>query len=69
MTAKSTGDSEGSGNERTVRVGVIDSRHLLLVGAGPGLGLAVAQLCFRRVSSDFGRSEHRPVGRTREQLG
>jgi short-subunit dehydrogenase len=42
MTAKSTGDSEGSGREGTVRVGVIDSRHLLLVGAGPGLGLAVA---------------------------
>jgi short-subunit dehydrogenase len=42
MTAKSTGDSERSGSERTVRVGVIDRRHLLLVGAGPGLGLAVA---------------------------
>src|SRR3984885_6579028 len=42
MTAKSTDDSERSGIERTVRVGVIDSRHLLLVGAGPGLGLAVA---------------------------
>src|ERR1700733_2553580 len=43
MTAKSTDDSERSGIERTVRVGVIDSRHLLLVGAGPGLGLAVAR--------------------------
>jgi short-subunit dehydrogenase len=43
MTAKSTGDSEGSGREGTARVGVIDSRHLLLVGAGPGLGLAVAR--------------------------
>jgi short-subunit dehydrogenase len=42
MTAKSTGDSEGSGSEGTVRVGAIDNRHLLLVGAGPGLGLAVA---------------------------
>ena len=42
MTAKSTGDSEGSRGEATVRVGVIDPRHLLLVGAGPGLGLAVA---------------------------
>jgi NADP-dependent 3-hydroxy acid dehydrogenase YdfG len=41
MTAKSTGDSEGS-RGATVRVGVIDRRHLLLVGAGPGLGLAVA---------------------------
>jgi len=29
-------------SEETVRVGVIDSRHLLLVGAGPGLGLAIA---------------------------
>jgi short-subunit dehydrogenase len=42
MTAKSTGDSEGSRSEGMVRVGAIDSRHLLLVGAGPGLGLAVA---------------------------
>jgi short-subunit dehydrogenase len=42
MTAKSTGDSEGSRSEGTVRVGVVDRRHLLLVGAGPGLGLAVA---------------------------
>ena len=43
MTAKSTGDSEGSRSEGTVRVGVIDSRYLLLVGAGPGLGLAGAR--------------------------
>src|ERR1700688_1788155 len=42
MTAKSTGDSEGSRGEGTVRVGVIDRRHVLLVGAGPGLGSAVA---------------------------
>jgi short-subunit dehydrogenase len=42
MTPRSPGDSEGRGSEGTVRVGVIDSRHLLLVGAGPGLGLAVA---------------------------
>jgi short-subunit dehydrogenase len=42
MTAKSTRGSEGSRGEGTVRVGVIDRRHLLLVGAGPGLGLAVA---------------------------
>ena len=42
MTATSTGDSEGSGREGAVRVGAIDSRHLLLVGAGPGLGFAVA---------------------------
>src|SRR5579862_6661750 len=37
------GDSEGSSSEDTVRVGTIDRRHLLLVGAGPGLGLAVAR--------------------------
>lgn len=38
-----TGDSEGSSREDTVRVGTIDPRRLLLVGAGPGLGLAVAR--------------------------
>jgi short-subunit dehydrogenase len=38
-----TGDSEGSSSEDTVRVGTIDRGHLLLVGAGPGLGLAVAR--------------------------
>ena len=38
-----TGDSEGSSSEDTVRVGTIDHGHLLLVGAGPGLGLAVAR--------------------------
>jgi short-subunit dehydrogenase len=38
-----TGDSEGSGSEDAIRVGTIDRRHLLLVGAGPGLGLAVAR--------------------------
>ena len=38
-----TGDSEGSSSEATVRVGTIDRGHLLLVGAGPGLGLAVAR--------------------------
>jgi short-subunit dehydrogenase len=42
LAVKSTGDSERSQSEGTVRVGVIDRRHLLLVGAGPGLGLAVA---------------------------
>jgi short-subunit dehydrogenase len=36
------GDSEGS-SEDTVGVGTIDRGHLLLVGAGPGLGLAVAR--------------------------
>jgi short-subunit dehydrogenase len=39
----STGDSEGSSSEDTLRVGTIDRGHLLLVGAGPGLGLAVAR--------------------------
>src|SRR3984893_8601013 len=43
MAAKSTVDSEGSRSGGAVHVGVIDRRHLLLVGAGPGLGLAVAR--------------------------
>jgi short-subunit dehydrogenase len=43
MAAKSTGNSEGSRSGGAVHVGVIDRRHLLLVGAGPGLGLAVAR--------------------------
>ena len=38
-----TGDPEGSSSEDRVRVGTIDRGHLLLVGAGPGLGLAVAR--------------------------
>jgi len=38
-----TGDSEGSSSEDAVRVGTIDRDHLLLVGAGPGLGVAVAR--------------------------
>jgi len=38
-----TGDSERSSGEDTVGVGTIDRGHLLLVGAGPGLGLAVAR--------------------------
>ena len=38
MTGTPTGDLEGSGG-----VGTVDRRHLLLVGAGPGLGLAVAR--------------------------
>jgi short-subunit dehydrogenase len=36
MTGTPTSDPEASGN------GSLDSRHLLLVGAGPGLGMAVA---------------------------
>jgi short-subunit dehydrogenase len=42
MTRVPTGKSEGNGSGQKVRAGSIDSRHLLLVGAGPGLGLAVA---------------------------
>ncbi len=38
-----TGDSKVSSSGDTVRVGTIDRGHLLLVGAGPGLGLAVAR--------------------------
>jgi len=38
-----TGDPEGSSSEDTVGVGTIDRSHLLLVGAGPGLGSAVAR--------------------------
>jgi short-subunit dehydrogenase len=38
-----TGDSERSSSEDTAGVGTIDRGHLLLVGAGPGLGLAVAR--------------------------
>jgi short-subunit dehydrogenase len=38
MTGTSTSDPEGSGG-----VGTVDGSHLLLVGAGPGLGLAIAR--------------------------
>jgi short-subunit dehydrogenase len=38
MTGTPTGDPDRSGG-----VGTVDSSHLLLVGAGPGLGLAVAR--------------------------
>jgi short-subunit dehydrogenase len=38
-----TDDSEGRSRADTVRVGTIDRRHLILAGAGPGLGLAVAR--------------------------
>ena len=38
MTGTPTSDPDGSG-----AVGTVDSSHLLLVGAGPGLGLAVAR--------------------------
>jgi short-subunit dehydrogenase len=39
----STADSEENGRAETVRVGTVDGRRLLLAGAGPGLGLAVAR--------------------------
>jgi short-subunit dehydrogenase len=42
MTTVPTSDSKGRGSEGT-RVGTIDRGRLLLVGAGPGLGLAVAR--------------------------
>jgi short-subunit dehydrogenase len=42
MTRASAGESGGSGSRETVRPGSIDNGHLLLVGAGAGLGLAVA---------------------------
>ncbi len=42
MTREPTGESEGNGSGDKVRAGSTDSAHLLLVGAGPGLGLAIA---------------------------
>src|SRR5580698_9016074 len=42
MTRVPTGESEENVSQERIRAGSIDSRHLLLVGAGPGLGLAVA---------------------------
>jgi len=38
MAATSPSEPEGSGG-----VGAVDANHLLLVGAGPGLGLAIAR--------------------------
>jgi short-subunit dehydrogenase len=38
-----TSDREGSPRGEAADVGPVDRRHLLLVGAGPGLGLAVAR--------------------------
>ena len=43
MTGVPMGGPEGSDSPRKVRAGSIDSGHLLLVGAGPGLGLAIAR--------------------------
>jgi short-subunit dehydrogenase len=42
MTRLPAGEPEGIGSGESVRAGSIDSAHLLLVGAGPGLGLAIA---------------------------
>jgi short-subunit dehydrogenase len=39
----STADPEESGRAEPTRVGTVDPRHLLLIGAGPGLGLAIAR--------------------------
>ena len=41
MKGTPTSDPEASGIGEAV--GSVDARHLLLVGAGPGLGLAVAR--------------------------
>jgi short-subunit dehydrogenase len=43
VTRAPMGEPEGSDSPQEVRAGSIDSGHLLLVGAGPGLGLAVAR--------------------------
>jgi short-subunit dehydrogenase len=42
MTRAPRGEPEGNDSPEEVRTGSIDSGHLLLVGAGAGLGLAVA---------------------------
>ncbi len=42
MTRVTKGEPEGNDGPETVRTDSIDSGHLLLVGAGAGLGLAVA---------------------------
>jgi short-subunit dehydrogenase len=63
MTGVHTDDSEGIGSGESVRAGSIDRGHLLLVGAGAGLGLAVA----RR----FAAGGHRVtlVARSTDRLG
>src|SRR5580658_1733135 len=43
MTRVPTGGSERSDGPEKIRAGSVDSGHLLLVGAGPGLGSAVAR--------------------------
>jgi short-subunit dehydrogenase len=42
MTRVPTGETERDDGPEQARTGSIDSGHLLLVGAGPGLGLAIA---------------------------
>ena len=43
MTRVPTGRAERNDGPEQARAGSIDNGHLLLVGAGPGLGLAIAQ--------------------------
>jgi short-subunit dehydrogenase len=43
MTRAPRGEPEGRDGPEKVRAGSIDGGHLLLVGAGPGLGLAIAR--------------------------
>jgi short-subunit dehydrogenase len=43
MARAKTGEPAAAGSSGAVRAGSIDRGHLLLVGAGPGLGLAVAR--------------------------
>jgi short-subunit dehydrogenase len=43
MKGTPTSDREGIPGGEAAEVGAVDRRHLLLVGAGPGLGLAVAR--------------------------
>jgi short-subunit dehydrogenase len=63
MTHARTGESEGNDGPEKVRAGSIDSGHLLLVGAGPGLGLAVAH---RFAAGGYGVTR---VARSAERLG
>ena len=63
MTRVPTGESEGNDGLEQVRAASIDSGHLLLVGAGSGLGLAVAHR--------FAAGGYRVtlVGRSTDRLG
>jgi short-subunit dehydrogenase len=42
MTRVPKGEPEGKDSPEKLRTGSIDDGHLMLVGAGPGLGLAIA---------------------------